>query len=89
MEKTTYQLIGSMVYPDSSFIGREQELDKISECLNSVENKVFLVGMGGMGKSEIARMYLKRNIQNYDVVLLITFTETLVETISNDSIFII
>ena len=29
MEKTTYQLIGSMVYPDSSFIGREQELDKI------------------------------------------------------------
>ena len=45
--------------------------------------------MGGMGKSEIARMYLKRNIQNYDVVLWITFTETLVETISNDSIFII
>lgn len=39
-----YRIIGSKVYPDSHFIGREKELSDIHEQLNGLENKVFLVG---------------------------------------------
>ena len=54
----SYRIVGSMVYPDRHFVGREGELDAIHSHLSGTENKLFLVGMGGMGKSEIARMYL-------------------------------
>lgn len=43
-----YRIIGFRVCPDSHFTGREEELSVIHEHLNGAENKVFLVGMGGI-----------------------------------------
>lgn len=88
-EKKTYRLIGSMVYPDNSFVGRRRELEQMAQCLDGVENKVFLVGMGGIGKSEIARMYLKEYVDRYDVILWTSFDRTLAGTLANDSLFAI
>ena len=88
-EKRTYRLISSMVYPDNCFIGREREQREIAECLSGVENKVFLVGMGGIGKSEIARMYLKGHAKEYDIILWIAFSGSLAQTIASDSLFAI
>lgn len=82
-----YRIIGSTVYPDSHFTGREAELSAIHEHLNGAENKVFLVGMGGIGKSEIVRMYLKRHAREYDVVLWLTFEGSLRRTLLSDAAF--
>lgn len=84
-QAASYRIVGSMVYPDRHFIGREAELEAIRACLSGTENKLFLVGMGGIGKSEIARMYLKRHAGEYDVVLWLSFEESLRHTFLSDA----
>ncbi len=80
------QLTSSMVYPDNQFVGRECELNQIHQSLSSTENKLFLVGMGGIGKSEIAKMYCKKYATKNSVILWIPFSGSLMETIANDFI---
>lgn len=83
----TYRLISSMVYPDNCFVGRERELAAIHAQLTSTENKLFLVGMGGIGKSEVAKMYCKQHAADYDVVLWVSFDSSLERTVSSDYVF--
>ena len=80
----SYRIVGTVVYPDRHFVGREGELEAIRTHLSGGENKLFLVGMGGIGKSEIARMYLKRHSGDYDVVLWLSFEESLRRTFLSD-----
>lgn len=49
---TSYRLCSSMICADSKFVGRTAELSEIHESLHSSCNKAFLVGMGGIGKSD-------------------------------------
>lgn len=84
---TTYRLTGTMVYPDTRFVGRDAELAQIHAGLSAVENKLFLVGMGGIGKSELAKMYLKQHADDYDVILWVPFSGSLQSTLINDSTF--
>lgn len=86
-DTVTYRIVGSTVYPDSRFVGREAELAAIHEQLEEQENKVFLVGMGGIGKSEIVRMYLKRYAPNYDVMLWLSYERSLCHTLASDTAF--
>ncbi len=83
----TYRLLSSMVYPDNCFVGRERELADIHAQLSGAENKLLLVGMGGIGKSEIAKMYCKRHAADYDVVLWVSFDRSLQQTIISDYAF--
>ena len=83
----TYRLTGTMVYPDSHFVGRSQELRQIHEGLSGVENKIFIVGMGGIGKSEVARMYIKMHRDDYDVILWASFDGSIEQTLINDYAF--
>ena len=46
--------------PLASFIGREQELGKIHAAFTGSANIVFLRGLGGIGKTELAKAYGKR-----------------------------
>ena len=80
-----YRLISAMQYPDTGFVGREREISEITSQLAQTDNKVILVGMGGMGKSEIAKMFLKRHAGDYDVVRWVPFAESLCRTISSDT----
>ena len=81
----TYRIVGAVVYPDSHFIGREAELGAIKNQLEGTENKLFLMGMGGIGKSEVVRMYLKRHAQDYDVMLWVSFEHRLCCTLASDT----
>ena len=83
----SYRLTGSIVYPDSGFVGRKRELTEIEQNLSGAGNKMFLVGMGGIGKSEIARMYIKQHQTDYDVILWVSFTDSLEQTLINDYAF--
>jgi len=88
-EEKTYSITGSIVYPDNRFVGRREELTAIRAKMTDNENKVFLVGMGGIGKSEIAKMYLKQHMTEYDVVVWMVFDTSLCHTIASDSILAI
>ena len=85
LKEPSLAVTGSLVYPDNHFVGREKELAEIEKNLTSTENVLFLTGMGGIGKSEIAKMYAKRHARDYDVVLWVSFDKTLEHTIASDS----
>lgn len=60
---------------NKNFFGREAELLKISEIFKS-GNLVYLSGIGGVGKTQIAKEYAHRNL-DYDVVWLVDCTQNL------------
>lgn len=85
----SYRIVGNIVYPDSHFMGREEDLNVIAQRLSGTENKLFLVGMGGIGKSEIAKKYLIIHREDYDVVVWMVYENSLMHTIADDHILAI
>lgn len=86
-ERKRYSIVGSTIYADKCFVGRKRELEQIHNCLSSRENKLLLVGMGGIGKSQIAKTYCSRYRDHYDVVLWVCFDGSLEQTLINDFSF--
>ena len=80
LKKTKYL---STVPPIDPFevIGREKELQEISELLEK-ENKVVLVnGLGGIGKTTVAKLYTELNKDKFDHLVWIDGTNTVPEGI--------
>lgn len=77
-------LLGQAVRPRAEFLGREKELQQLHELFTSGVNAVFLTGMGGIGKSEIAKAYANANRSAYPCVVLATFETDLLHLIAND-----
>ena len=75
------------VMPKRVFCGREEELAKIKELFDSGERILFLQGIGGIGKTEIAKQYAKRNKTLYDTIIYATYNHTIVELVSSQSSF--
>jgi len=69
--KTPY-LVTTRVVPEDFFIGRDNELQQMHEML-SEKPTLFLCGMGGIGKSELARNYVKRYGNDYDTIFFATY----------------
>lgn len=65
-------LLSSIVQTQQCFYGRKEELAEIDAKL-AVNNVVFLTGIPGIGKSELARQYILLHEQQYDNVLLWTY----------------
>ena len=79
------RLSSSIVFPGINFVGRKSELNLLHQKLSVVPNKVFLRGIGGIGKSEIAKMYAKLHSKGYNTILWITFEKNLLSTFVNDN----
>ena len=75
------------VLPKRVFCGREKELEQIKEIFDSGERILFLQGIGGIGKTEIAKQYAKRNKTQYDTIIYATYNHTVVELVSSQSSF--
>lgn len=88
-EKHHYRIVGTTVTKSSGFIGRKKELQEIYNKLSAYPNKLILIGMGGIGKSEITKAYCHNYRNNYDVVVWVSFEESLRKTIANDFSFAI
>ena len=72
------------VKPNKYFIPREHDIKKIDAALTQ-NNYVFLEGIGGIGKTELAKSYAQE--KNYDIVQFINFGRNLQETIAYDLAF--
>ena len=77
-------LINKAIMANEFFIGRNQELSLIHEKL--LENsKIFLTGIGGIGKSELAKNYAIRYKDSYDTILFTTYHGNWMMLINNDN----
>ena len=63
------------------FCGREKELQAFSEMLEA-EDKVFIYGVGGIGKSEFIKKFIKDNKSEFTNILFITYADSLKNTIA-------
>ncbi len=63
------------------FCGREKELQAFSEMLEA-EDKVFIYGVGGIGKSEFVKRFIKDNKSEFTNILFITYSDSLKNTIA-------
>ena len=63
-------------------IGRKKEIRAIEECLG-LNHMAFLIGVGGIGKSTVARDYLHSVKTKYNNIIVFLFQYNLFYTISN------
>ncbi len=68
--------------PCRHFCGRDAELEKLHELLCS-KGKVFVQGIAGIGKSELAKSYAKKYDKEYTNIMYITYSGNLKNDIVN------
>lgn len=84
LAKQKHVLCSSNIAPKSFFIGRDAELRQIHEKLNQYR-VLFLTGMGGIGKSELAKNYAKTYNRDYDTQVFAFYSGSLLTTMTDDS----
>lgn len=77
-------LISNPINPKDGFIGRDSEMQDIHTRLQQCPI-LFLHGIGGIGKSELAKQYATRYKSEYDIVLFAPYTTDMVSLITSDS----
>lgn len=76
-------LISCYTSVEEFFVGREQELNMIHQQLQ--ENSIlFLTGIGGIGKSILAKQYAKQYKKLYDTIVFLTYSESILKLICDD-----
>ena len=72
--------------PNGCFVGREKELEEIHErlCSNPV---LCIYGMGGIGKSELAKQYAMKYKQVYGSIIYAPYINHIESVFSDDELF--
>lgn len=63
------------------FCGRENELEELHNLFTE-NGKVFISGIAGMGKTELAKFYAKAHKKGYTNILFLNYRGSLAETIA-------
>jgi len=77
------------VIPKKVFCGRDRTLEEIHQHFLSGERILFLHGIGGIGKTQIAKQYAKRFRDDYDVIIYAVYGSSLQQLVLADSPFTI
>ena len=77
-------LVGICPDPTNIFVGREEELRRIHDAFSSGNRLVFITGMGGIGKTELAKNYAKRYKADYDVICYGDYEDSIVSLFADD-----
>ena len=51
---------------NDGFVGREKELNEVNDLMKRNDSLLLINGIGGIGKSSLAKEYLKRHYKNYN-----------------------
>lgn len=80
---------GNFTYQSAGFSGREDLLSEIDAFFHDQSedkgNALFLNGVGGIGKTELAKRYAYLHQQEYARVLFLSFQNSIEETLCQDS----
>lgn len=74
-----YRLVARLPQARDVFRGRQELLEKIGQVFSQGKRAVFLEGIGGIGKSELAKQYALSRREDYDTVVFATYTTSLVK----------
>lgn len=77
-------LLDSFQYNSACFVGRQDDLEEMDEIL-SKNQLVFLYGIGGIGKTELAKQYAQRHRRQYDTIIFAVYEKN-IETLVRDEI---
>ena len=80
---STPTIQSNIVLPSKNFIGRTKELESIKEELTNY-GKVFIRGIGGIGKSEIAKMFCKTYRGDYNNIIFANYQTNLLDMIISE-----
>ena len=75
-DKSAYPLNMPKWQPTSNYVGRQKELSDINNRLKK-DGYVFIRGIGGLGKSEISKMFAKTFADEYHTVQFCKFNDSL------------
>ena len=88
IEKPVDSFENSFILPSSvsNFCGRKRYLEVIHELLHmrGEAHHLFLHGMSGIGKTELAKKYASAYQSSYDVILFLDYQGSLLRLICND-----
>ena len=84
-----YKLLAKMPQARDVFYGREDLLQSIENVFSQGKNALFLEGIGGIGKSELAKQYAIRHRDEYDKVVFATYTTSLEKLMSDATSIVI
>lgn len=77
-------LVTTLPIPKEFFIGRDAEIEDIHARLHQ-SPVLFLHGIGGIGKSELAKQYAKKYRGEYDTVVFAPYITDIVSMITDDT----
>lgn len=79
-----YRLLGSYQAPEEPFVGREDYLAQIERQMAAKNGPVILYGIGGIGKTALARAYIRRHEARYDAVLFLSYNTGIQAMVCDD-----
>ena len=85
-ETSDFQLKSHKLFCNEIFVGRDRTLTELEAAFDE-RNVVFLYGMGGIGKSEIAKQYAKKRSKHYHTVVFARYDASLAALIADDRAF--
>lgn len=68
---------------DKYFIGRDKEFNLLHDYLKN-SNKVFIRGVGGIGKSEFVKQYANKFANEYDTIIFMPYISNFESSFCND-----
>lgn len=86
IENKNDTIINSDILNNIHFVGRTRELQEIEDAIKNYK-KIFLKGIGGIGKSEIAKKYANLHKTEYDVIIFARYTSSLQQLIISEKNF--
>ncbi len=85
----TFRLISKLPQPREYFTGRDDKMEEIHEKFFNGNHVVFLEGIGGIGKSELAKKYAVKHQHEYENILFATYSTSLKDLICDSSAILI
>ena len=87
LNQKRFRIIERIEYPKDLFVGRDSEIEQIAEHFMH-KHVLFIQGIGGIGKSEIAKRYAGLFRTRYDTVVFVRYVSGLKELFCSDEIAI-
>lgn len=73
-------------YRCACFAGRSLEIEQIGSIFAGGQQVLFLSGIGGIGKTELAKRYAYENESRYKKIVFVPFTDSIEKTVCGDDL---